>query len=273
MKSFRKKFNLTNKIIFITGGAGLLGKNHAEAVAELGAIPILFDKNYSKARVVSNQIKKKYNTNCESIKGDITSINSVKIAVKRVIKKYKKIDVLINNAANDSVVTNNNQAYSLEKLSLLKWKQDISVGLTGAFICTQIIGSIMAKQGSGVIVNVSSDLGIIAPDQRIYITNHKKKNHFTKPISYSVVKHGIIGLSKYVATYWGDRGVRSNTICPGGVYNNQPKNFVKKVKKLIPLNRMAKPDEYKSAIQFLCSDASAYMNGSYLILDGGRSIW
>ena len=127
----------------------------------------------------------------------------------------------------------------------------------------------MDKKGN--IINISSDLGLIAPDQRIY--NNSRKYLSTKPVSYSVTKHAIIGLTKYLATYWADHGVRSNCLVPGGVENNQNKYFIKKVKKLIPLGRMAQKNEYKGAIKFLCSEASSYMNGANLVIDGGRTIW
>ena len=138
----------------------------------------------------------------------------------------------------------------------------------------QTIRPRLAKRGKGVILNIASDLGLIAPDQRIY----KKKGlsedmQPVKPVTYTVVKHGLIGLTRYLATYWCDKGVRVNALCPGGIYNNQPKDFVEKLTNLIPLGRMANPDDYKGAIQFMCSDASEYMNGSIVVVDGGRTCW
>jgi NAD(P)-dependent dehydrogenase (short-subunit alcohol dehydrogenase family) len=132
----------------------------------------------------------------------------------------------------------------------------------------------MAKKKSGVILNISSDLGLIAPDQRIYREkNVPEEKQKVKPVTYSIVKHGLIGLTRYLATYWADKGIRVNAVCFGGVYNNQPEDFVKKLVKLIPMGRMAKPDEYKGAIQFLISDASSYMTGSIVVIDGGRTCW
>ena len=126
---------------------------------------------------------------------------------------------------------------------------------------------LLSHNHKGIIVNISSDLGIISPDQRLYNALNKK------PVSYSVVKHGIIGLTKYIATYWSSEGIRSNTLCPGGIFDNQSDEFVMKIKNLIPLKRMAEKNEYKNAIQFLSSDASSYMNGATVVIDGGRSIW
>ena len=133
----------------------------------------------------------------------------------------------------------------------------------------------MAASGTGgVIVNVASDLGVIAPDQRLYrVEGVPENSQPVKPVSYSVVKHGLVGLTKYVSTYWASHGIRCNTLSPGGIYVDQPANFVDRLSNLIPLGRMARRDEYRGAIAFLCSDASSYMNGANLIVDGGRSIW
>ena len=131
----------------------------------------------------------------------------------------------------------------------------------------------MSKNGGGVILNISSDLSVIAPDQRLYQQdNLNEELQAVKPITYSVIKTGMIGLTRYLASYWPNKGIRSNALSPGGVYIDQDKDFVDKINKLIPLGRMANPDEYNAAIQFLCSDASAYMNGQNIVIDGGRSV-
>ena len=160
------------------------------------------------------------------------------------------------------------------RVSIEQWEKEIGVGLTGAFLCAKVFGSEMAKRGKGVIVNVSSDLGIISPDQRLYWKEGLPDElQEVKPVTYSVIKHGIIGLTKYLATYWAQNNVRCNAIAPGGIYNNHPTEFVEKLSNLIPLGRMATQDEYKSAIQFLVSEASSYMTGAVLVMDGGRSCW
>ena len=157
---------------------------------------------------------------------------------------------------------------SLENFSLNLWDDEIKVGLTGSFLCAKHFGYQMKRnKKNGVIINIGSELSVVAPDQRIY-----KKNFF-KPVTYSVIKHGIIGLTKYLSTYWAEHGIRCNALSPGGIFNNQDKKFLRNFKKLVPLNRMANQDEYNSAIQFLCSDASKFLNGHNLIIDGGRSIW
>ena len=161
-----------------------------------------------------------------------------------------------------------------ENFPLEIWNNDLAVSLTGAFLCSQIIGTEMAKAGKGVILNIASDLGVVAPDQRIYRRDNLPEDmQNVKPVTYSVVKFGIIGLTKYLATYWAENGVRVNSLSPGGVYSNQPEEFVQKLTNLIPMKRMAGIDEYKGAIVFLCSDASSYMTGANLIIDGGRTCW
>lgn len=262
------RFNLDGKVAIITGGAGLLGVQHAFALAEKGAVVIAIDLDKKKLeRLKINFQKKGYII--EIYVGDITKdINILKIK-DIILKKFKKIDILINNAQKDFVPKKKSKNFlnKVENYSLESWDSEINVGLKGAFICSKIFGSEMSKKKSGVILNVASDLSVIAPDQRIY--EHLK---IIKPISYSVIKHGLIGLTKYLASYWSSKNIRVNAISPGGVFNDQEKNFIKKIKKLIPMNRMANVNEYKEAIQFLCSDASSYMTGHNLIIDGGRSI-
>jgi NAD(P)-dependent dehydrogenase (short-subunit alcohol dehydrogenase family) len=193
-----------------------------------------------------------------------------------VLDKFGRVDILINNAANNPKMENTADVEfsRLEFFPLEQWEKDVAVGLTGAFICSQIIGYEMAKRKHGVIVNVASDLAVIAPDQRLYRRpGLPEANQPVKPVTYSVVKTGLIGLTRYLATYWCDSGIRVNAISPGGIYNNQPEDFVERLSNLIPLGRMANADEYQAAILFLCSDASSYMTGANLVVDGGRSSW
>jgi len=251
------KFNLNNKNIVITGGSGFLGAQITEALLR------------EKANVYIIDIKKpKKKGAAKFIQTNITHNNEL----KKVLQFFKlnkiKIDVLINNAAIDYPPSKSkNKNYKLENFPDHLWDKDMLVSLKGSYLCSKIFGSYMAKFKKGVILNVSSDLGIIAPDQRIY-----GKSGFVKPVTYSVVKHGIIGLTKYVASYWGKKNIRCNAIAPGGIYNNQDPSFVKKINELIPLGRMAKKNEYNGLILFLCSDLSSYLTGSVIIADGGRSV-
>jgi NAD(P)-dependent dehydrogenase (short-subunit alcohol dehydrogenase family) len=208
---------------------------------------------------------------------DITNYESVRQMSELAITKFGKIDILINNAANNPHYESIKDAHESSRFELFPleiWNLDITVGLTGAFLCSQIIGTHMANNGSGVIVNIASDLALIAPDQRIYRQEGiPDDSQPTKPITYSVVKSGLLGLTRYIATYWADKGIRCNALVPGGVYNNQDPEFIVKLTNLIPLQRMAELDEYKASIVFLCSNASSYMTGASLVMDGGRTAW
>ncbi len=268
-------FNLKNQVVVITGGAGLLGFRYAKAIAEHDGVPVICDIDEKKINEKVNEIEKT-GKKALGYKVDITSEKEIEKFADDLIKRFGKIDVLINNAAsNPKMDKQTGKEWSrLENFPLERWDADVSVGLTGAFLCSRIIGKHMADKGKGVILNISSDLGIIAPDQRIYQKKGVSENEQpVKPVTYSVVKHGIIGLTRYLATYWCDKGVRVNALCPGGVYDNQPDDFVKKLTQLIPLGRMANLDEYNNAVLFLISDASSYMTGSVVVMDGGRTCW
>ena len=264
------KFNLRKKFGLITGAGGLLGYEHASALLEVGADVVLTDVNIKNLNKNYKSLKKIFKNKLIIKKFlDVTNEQSVKNCKKFLDKKGVFIDILVNNAAHNPGSEELNSSL-FENYKLKKWKKEIDVGLTGAFICSKIFGSEMAKRKKGIILNISSDLSVISPDQRLYNRGKKLKN--VKPVTYSVAKTGLIGLTKYLASYWSNKNIRCNAISPGGIYNNHKKSFVNRIKKLIPLGRMAKKDEYRSAIQFLCSDASSYMTGQNLIIDGGRSI-
>ena len=276
--SFLKKFNNLGKNALITGACGLLGEKHALALLETGANVVLTDIDLNLLTKTKNYLESK------NLKGKVTSHLmdvSQEVSIINVLDSLKKdnirIDILINNAAinpKQSSLKDNIRTTRLENFSLDIWNLELSVGLTGAFLCSKIFGSAMAddKKG-GVILNIASDLSVIAPDQRIYKKKGLEHNlQAVKPVTYSVIKAGLIGLTRYLATYWPEAGVRANALSPGGVYTNQDPDFVKSLTNLIPMGRMAKSDEYISAVQFLCSDASAYMNGQNIVIDGGRSV-
>ena len=264
-------FKIKEKVCIITGGAGLLGQMHAEAIAEIQGIPIILDNNEENFNLIKNNFIKKFGKEGETLKVDITNKEDLNECSDYIVDKYKSIDILINNAAINPV-PNNNKLMLFEEYPINIWNQEINIGLTGALLCSQIFGKFMVTKKNGIIINISSDLGIIAPDQRIYQNNNYVQCS-VKPVSYSVIKHALIGMTKYIATYWAGKGIRCNCLCPGGVYDEQDEQFLNKITKLIPMGRMANKDEYKGAIQFLSSDASKYMNGSNLIIDGGRTIW
>jgi len=268
-------FSLEGKTILITGGAGLLGKKHAEAIIESGGTAIIADINIKSAKEAALQLNNKYN--CTLAAAEYLNVLDVD-SIKDVCNKYKKIDVLINNAAKDTKVENKGDLKSsarFETMSYEYWKEDMKVGLDGCFLCSQIVANKMLSQGEGNIINIASDLSIIAPDQRIYRKeNVREEDQHVKPVSYSVSKWAVLGLTKYMSTYFANKNIRVNCLSPAGVYNSSlPDDFVDKLTSLIPMSRMANIDDYKGAIVFLCSDASSYMTGANLIIDGGRSIW
>ena len=272
----KQAFSLENRVAIITGGAGFLGEKHAEAIAEFGGTPILLDINEKVGIEKAKNISDKFQVGCEYIYCDITQESEILEVKNILLNNYKSVDILINNAALDPKVKilDNKKLSRLEYFSVEQWNLEISVGLTSAMLCSKIFGYEMAKIKKGVILNISSDLGIIAPDQRLYKeVKIPEGEQAVKPVTYSVIKHGLIGLTKYLATYWAEEGVRCNAFCPGAIYDNQPDNFVHNISNLIPMGRMAHPDEYKAAIIFLVSEASSYMNGGILSIDGGRSTW
>ena len=273
-----QNFDLNGKWALITGGAGLLGKEHAIALLEVGANIVLWDIDKENLIKVGNNLTRDFSE--KSIVTSVVDISKeaeVNNACKELESQGITISILINNASiNPKYSSENNKTVfsRVENLSLDDWNHQISVGLTGAFICSKYFGTKMADNNSGVILNISSDLSVIAPDQRLYkLSGVMDNSQPVKPITYSVIKSGLVGMTKYLATYWSTNGVRVNALSPGGVYEDQPDEFVKKISNLVPLGRMAKSNEYRSAVQFLCSDASSYMTGQNIVIDGGRSVW
>jgi NAD(P)-dependent dehydrogenase (short-subunit alcohol dehydrogenase family) len=269
-------FDLTDRVAVITGGSGLLGYKHAEVIAAAGGTPVLVDLTDTEPAAKAKRLERIYGVKALGCAADITSAAQVTAMLVTVLERFGTVDILINNAANNPKVdATANPAWSrLETFPLDVWEADLAVGLTGAFLCSQTIGSEMARRKKGVILNIASDLAIIAPDQRLYRQDALRTDQQpVKPVSYSVVKTALLGLTRYLATYWADSGVRVNAISPGGVYTGQPDEFVTRLSSLIPLSRMARVDEYQGAILFMCSDASSYMTGTNVVIDGGRTTW
>jgi len=272
------KFCNSGKHACITGACGLLGKYHAIALLETDASVILTDINTYQLQELKDDLSDSYDSKkIYTYVMDVTDENNINEVLRDLDEQNIRVSILINNAAINptasSIGNNNAEDSRLESFSLDQWNSEINVGLTGAFLCSKIFGNAMSKNEGGIILNIASDLSVIAPDQRLYKQSGViPELNPVKPVTYSVIKTGLIGLTRYLATYWPEKGIRANALSPGGVYTQQDEEFVKKINELIPLGRMASPDEYVSAIQFLCSDASAYMNGQNIIIDGGRSV-
>jgi NAD(P)-dependent dehydrogenase (short-subunit alcohol dehydrogenase family) len=270
-------FRLDNKVVVITGAAGLLGIKHAEAIASSGGIPILLDIKEERVDQLANELSKRFSVSALGLCVDITNESSVIIACENIVDRYGSIHGLVNNAANNPIVSNDsNENFSrLENFTPEQWNMDIAVGLTGSWLCAKHFGAQMveSKQG-GSIVNISSDLGLIAPDQGLYKRdNLPDEKQPVKPVTYSVVKTGLLGLTRYLATYWADAGVRCNAICPGGVENDQPELFLNRVRSKIPMGRLARANEYQGTLVWMLSEASSYLNGAIIPVDGGRTAW
>ncbi len=264
-------FSLKGKVAIVTGALGLIGRNHCLALCEAGASVIVADTNEQHCSDFARQ----YLENSFGIYLDVTKKESVIEMANMVLEKSQKIDILINNAAvndmfEDPKATSGESKFENYPLDL--WQKSLDVNLTGVFLCSQVIGAQMVKQGNGSIINISSTYGITAPDQSIYKDSEGHQS-FYKPPAYSVTKAGVIMLTKFLASYWGNTGVRVNTLTPGGVKNTQSDYFIENYSKRTPLGRMASPHDYKGAIIFLASEASSYMTGSNLIVDGGWTCW
>ena len=270
-------FRLDGRVIVITGATGLLGRKHAEAIACYGGTPILLDLSQQAVDDFANALNEKYKVNSVGFVVDITNEKAIENNIKQLIENFGKIDGLVNNAANNPKVEDSKEVNfsRLENFSLDIWNDDIAVGLTGAFLCAKHYGFAISKNADGgSIVNISSDLGLIAPDQRLYAKDgiaDDKQN--VKPVTYSVVKTGLIGLTRYLATYWADKNVRCNAMCPGGVENGQSDDFLEEVNKRIPMERMANSSEYQGTLLWMLSDASSYLNGAIIPVEGGRTAW
>jgi NAD(P)-dependent dehydrogenase (short-subunit alcohol dehydrogenase family) len=275
--SYREKFDLTGRVAVITGGAGLLGPEHAVALAQAGATVAITDINGTAADETATRLVREHgNGRFVAMAMDVTDPDSIRQARDTLLQRFGKINILVNNAAIDPKVKADSlvETSRLEHFPLEQWDFQVRVGLTGAMLCSQAFGGWMAANGGGVVLNIASDLSVFAPDQRIYRKDGLPEDRQpVKPVTYSVIKAGLVGLTRYLATYWADKNVRVNALSPGGVYVNQPEAFVQKLTNLIPLGRMARCDEYRGTVQFLCSDASSYMTGQNIVVDGGRSTW
>ena len=272
-KMISKLFDLEGRNIVITGASGLLGSQYANTLSSAGANIILLDIDTAKNEKLKSTLIKKYKNKISAYTLDISNQIEVNKTSKKIMKDFKKIDGLINNAAYTSKGAkekSDNAFGSFENFPIDIWQKSLDINLSGVFFCSQAFGKIMAKQGKGVIVNIASTYGLVGADQRIY-----GKSGLNLPISYAATKGAIVNFTRYLAAYWHGKNIRVNTLSPGGVMDKtyQEKSFIKKYSDKTILGRMANKDEYNGAMLFLISDASSYMTGANLVVDGGWTSW
>lgn len=265
LELMKLKSELENKVVVITGGAGLIGKGFVRAVVENGGTAIIADLDETAGTKVKNEVSAEFNTDkVDFIKVDITSRESVVALIAAVLEKHKAIDGLVNNA----YPRNKNYGRKFEDVSYEDFCENLNVHLGGYFLMSQEVSRVMVQQNRGVIVNIASIYGFMAPRFDLY-----ENTGFTSPVEYSAIKGGLLSLTKYLASYLGKHAIRVNALSPGGVHNNQPDSFVSQYsKKTIVGNGMAEPDDLTGALVFLLSNASAYVTGQNIVVDGGWSI-
>jgi len=260
-------FSLKGKTAIVTGACGLIGKKHCEALAIAGAKVVVADINQDACEKFTSTLEGDH----LAIGFDVTNENAVKNSCAKILAKYGSIDVLVNNAAINDMFENPALAAEQSKFEnypVDMFRNSLEVNVTGVFLCSQVFGKVMADKGKGSIINVASTYGMVGPDQSIYI-NPEGKQAFYKSAAYPATKGAIINFTRFLAAYWGNKGVRVNTLSPGGVENGQDEWFIKNYSAKTVLGRMAQPDDYMGAIVFLASDESSYMSGANLAVDGG----
>ncbi|MDB4904343.1 MAG: short-chain dehydrogenase [Mucilaginibacter sp.] len=260
-------FSLKNKTAIVTGALGLIGKKHCEALAQAGANVVVADMNEGEAETFAKSLGE----NHTGLKIDVTSESSLKTARGKILARYGTIDVLVNNAAINDMFENPGLAKELsafENYPLDAFKKSLDVNVTGVFLASQVFGTVMAEHGSGSIINIASTYGMVGPDQSIYRDECGKQTFFKSAV-YPVTKGAVINFTRFLAAYWGNKGVRVNTLSPGGVENNQNEFFIQNYSAKTLLGRMAQSSDYQGALVFLASEASAYMTGANLVVDGG----
>ena len=267
-------FDLTGRVAIVTGGAGMLGLRYAEAIAEAGGITVLADLRPDAVEAGVAHL----GGDAFGVPMDISKKHEVEAMVAQVAERFGRVDILINNAAltvKGGSETMEGYFAPFEDYPLELWQRALDVNLTGTFLMTQAVGRVMVEQRRGVVLNIAAVYGIVSPDHRIYegIVNQYGGEPFNTPISYSATKAAILNFTRYLATYWAEKGIRVNSFSPGAVFDEHDETFVRNLTSRIPMARMAHKDEYKGAVLFLVSDASSYMTGANLVVDGGWTSW
>ncbi len=264
-----KLFSLDGKTAIVTGAGGLLGKQHCIALAEAGSHVIAADID----RLNEEQFPEDIHDKLSIVKLDVTDTASLSSVRERIVSQFGGIDIMVNNAAiNDMVEKRDNHIQgTFEDYPLYLWKKVLEVNVTGVYLCCQYFGNIMEKKSSGTIINIASTYGVVAPDQSLYIKKNGDRLMYKSPV-YPTSKGAIIQFTKYLAAYWAQKNIRVNCISPGGVFADQDQDFVDNYIRKTPMGRMAQNDDYKGTLVFLASDASSYMTGANIIVDGGWTI-
>lgn len=260
---FKERFNIEGKIIILTGATGLLGAEYAKYLSNLGAKVVAVDISEEGFDKIKEQVKQE---NVLFVRADISKEDQVQKILNASLEKYGKVDILVNNACYNPKTPAVHGPF--ENFPLEEWQKLLDVNLTGIFLCSKIIGSYMAKNGGGVIVNVSSTYGLVGADQRIYGTSGINSN-----LAYAATKSGVLNMTRWMASYWHKNKIRVNTLTPGGVFNNQAPDFLNNYNAKTMLGRMANKDDYVAGLLYLISDASKYMTGANLVIDGGWTAW
>lgn len=267
-------FSVEERIVVVTGGLGQLGRQFSLALVERGARVAVFDSQAEEQRIAERYGERHSDDSLLFVSVDVTQRRSIEEGLRRVTEVWGTPHALINNAALDSPPNSPAEENGpFETYPQDSWDRVMQVNAKGVFLCCQVIGGAMATEGRGSVINICSIYGIVSPDQRIYEYRRSGGSEFFKPVAYSASKSALLNLTRYLATYWAAKGVRVNTLTFAGVFNNQDEQFLEGYCAHVPLGRMACEDEYNGAVIFLVSDASSYMTGSNLILDGGWTAW
>jgi len=269
-----ERFSLENRVAIITGGAGFLGKHYCQSLAEFGAHVVIADIEGAAAIEIARQVSEESGVEAFAHATDVSDPNSVKDLVAATTEKFDRIDILVNNAALDPKFDSGHigeHTNRFEDFPFDMWQQALDVNLTGMYLCAQAVSAPMLEANRGLIVNVSSTYGMVGPDQRLYEREDEPVQY--KPVTYTVTKAAVLGLTRYLATYFRNTGIRVNTLTPGGVFAGHDEEFVHRYSDKTILGRMADPDEMSGALLFLVSDASSYMTGANLVVDGGWTAW
>jgi 2-deoxy-D-gluconate 3-dehydrogenase len=274
--TIQEKFDLTGRVAVVTGGVGLLGAEFCRTLAEAGAAVVVVDLNASASQAVADSLAKSGYKSL-AVPTDITNPDAVNALVEQTLSTFGRLDILVNSAALDpkfdpDAVNKGITPGAFEDYPLDLWNSALNVNLTGMFLMTQACVKPMLAQGKkGSIINICSTYGLNGPDQRIYIKDGKRVAF--KPVYYTVTKAGVMGFTKYLAAYYAGTEIRVNALTPGGVYNNHEEYFVQNYSAKTIIGRMAQKDEMNGALLFLASDASSYMTGNNVVVDGGWTAW